>query len=619
MRNLFFPKAVAFALLLLYLPSHAQWILTGNSNAVNAKLGTTNANPLRLFTNNLERMRIDTAGIIGIGTITPDGAALLDLASTSKGFLVPRMTTAQRNAISSPVQGLLIFQTDGARGFYFFDVIWKAVTPSTSNLANRTLSNLTSPTAINVDLLPGITNFRNVGSAAHNWKNLYLNGQIFKDNNRILDIDSVKRNTFLGINAGAANTTARDNTGIGFLALQNNTTGRFNTAIGSSALVANTTGFNNSAFGNFALFNNTIGIDNTACGFSALGENTEGNSNTAFGSNASFQNSTGNRNTAIGIKALLRNTTQDDNTAVGFFAGTLLCSQSTFLGSGASSTNGVNNAMALGYHAQVNTSNKIVIGNTSVTSISGNVSFTTFSDGSFKRNVKENVPGLSFINQLRPVTYTLDVDGIDKANEKAVGQSTIKQLSSEEITGRQEKEKIVYTGFVAQEVEKAARKLNYDFSGVDAPKNNNDFYGLRYSDFVVPLVKAVQELSKENEELKKKNDDLEIRLKKLEDMVTKVGITSNSYTELSNAYLEQNTPNPFNSVTIIRYHLPSTVVNARVLITDMNGNTIKSIVLANRRKGELTLNGGTLAAGSYNYTLWMNGKQVDSKNMMITK
>ena len=50
-------------------------------------------------------------------------------------------------------------------------------------------------------------------------------------------------------------------------------------------------------------------------------------------------------------------------------------------------------------------------------------------------------------------------------------------------------------------MEKAAKSLNYDFSGVDAAKNDKDLYGLRYAEFVVPLVKGVQELSKENDSL----------------------------------------------------------------------------------------------------------------------
>ena len=69
---------------------------------------------------------------------------------------------------------------------------------------------------------------------------------------------------------------------------------------------------------------------------------------------------------------------------------------------------------------------------------------------------------------------------------------------------------------MAQEVEQAAKELGYEFNGVDAPKNEKDYYGLRYSQFVVPLVKAVQEL---NEKLEQKDAmllELEKRIAKLE-------------------------------------------------------------------------------------------------------
>ncbi len=54
----------------------------------------------------------------GIGTTTPDASAKLDVSATNKGFLPPRMTMAQRNAISNPATGLQIFQTDGVVGLY---------------------------------------------------------------------------------------------------------------------------------------------------------------------------------------------------------------------------------------------------------------------------------------------------------------------------------------------------------------------------------------------------------------------------------------------------------------------------------------------------------------------
>ena len=57
---------------------------------------------------------------VGIGTSTPDGSSILDLTSTSQGVLAPRMTSAQRTAIASPAEGLLVFDTDES-SFYFFN------------------------------------------------------------------------------------------------------------------------------------------------------------------------------------------------------------------------------------------------------------------------------------------------------------------------------------------------------------------------------------------------------------------------------------------------------------------------------------------------------------------
>src|SRR5205085_6274713 len=65
-----------------------------------------------------------------------------------------------------------------------------------------------------------------------------------------------------------------------------------------------------------------------------------------------------------------------------------------------------------------------------------------------------------------------------------------------------DKATVRYTGFVAQEVEQAAKKLGYDFSGVDVPKEKDGLYGLRYEELVVPLVKAVQEQQKRIRALK---------------------------------------------------------------------------------------------------------------------
>ncbi len=60
---------------------------------------------------------------VGIGTLTPNSSAMLDVQSTSKGVLVPRMTTLQRTAISSPATGLLVFDTT-TQSFWFYSAAW---------------------------------------------------------------------------------------------------------------------------------------------------------------------------------------------------------------------------------------------------------------------------------------------------------------------------------------------------------------------------------------------------------------------------------------------------------------------------------------------------------------
>ena len=68
---------------------------------------------------------------VGVGTSSPDNSAKLDVSATDGGLLIPRMTEVQRDAISSPATGLMIFQTDGTVGFYFYDgTAWTALSGS---------------------------------------------------------------------------------------------------------------------------------------------------------------------------------------------------------------------------------------------------------------------------------------------------------------------------------------------------------------------------------------------------------------------------------------------------------------------------------------------------------
>jgi hypothetical protein len=128
--------------------------------------------------------------------------------------------------------------------------------------------------------------------------------------------------------------------------------------------------------------------------------------------------------------------------------------------------------------------------------------------------VREDVPGLDFINRLRPVTYHLN---IHRQNDMIYANSN-KVIPDWE--GKYDIEQIRMTGFLAQDVEEAALATEFDFSGIQKPQRDQELYTLRYAEFVVPLVKAVQEVNQrleaEVETLQSENEDLRERIEILE-------------------------------------------------------------------------------------------------------
>lgn len=416
-------------------------------------------------------------------------------------------------------------------------------------------------------------------------------------------IDRVLENVFYGLQSGNNNTTAFENTAIGDHALFTNQLGFGNTAIGYKTLyftaggIGGVGGTGNSAVGNYALYNNTTGIGNTALGYSALYNTTTSLRNTGIGGDALFYNTIGTDNTAIGNNALSANISGNNNTGLGQYATV--------------STGPVlNNATAVGSQAIVNASNKVRLGSTTVTVVEGPVAYT-FSDGRFKNNISEtDVKGLEFIKLLRPVVYNLDTRKIQEFLTQNMPDSASKVFF--ENKDFRASTSIRQSGFIAQEVEQAAKKVGYNFNGVHVPESNLDNYSLAYSEFVVPLVKAVQELSKQNENLKKEMDELKALIK------------ANTYSEgsikingSSEAKLFQNAPNPFNKSTIIKYSIPFDAKNAVISIRSVDGNKVKDFNLKTGGQS-IEIGSGQLAAGIYTYSLILDDKLIDTKQMILT-
>ena len=319
-------------------------------------------------------------------------------------------------------------------------------------------------------------------------------------------------NIFIGYQAGQFNTTGQFNVFVGHMAGMSNTTGNYNCGYGFRALTLSTTGSNNTALGHGTLRNSTTGNNNTTVGYLSMYSNATGYDNSAFGYQALCNNSIGINNTAVGVNTLFSNITGNNNSAFG--NGAFMWGDS------------YTNSTALGSAAGINASNKVRIGDSFVSVIEGQVAFSSVSDGRFKYNVTEEVKGLDFILKLRPVVYNFDKKKFDDFINKDMPDSVkTKFLTKKDYT---KSTNIRETGFIAQEIEQAAKESGYDFNGLHIPVDDKDNYSVAYSLFTVPLVKGMQEqqrmiekLQKENKELQNVNSELLKRIEKIENQLNK--------------------------------------------------------------------------------------------------
>ena len=350
-------------------------------------------------------------------------------------------------------------------------------------------------------------------------------------------LNSGYRNVAVGVNSLNANTTGDNNVGLGVESLISNTEGGDNIGIGYRSMYLNTTGSDNVSIGSFTMNDNTSGGLNVGVGAFALSNNTDGNFNTALGANALLNQSGGISNTGIGANALENAANTSNNTGLGRGAGSSMTAgtDNTFVGAlagGSGSGFTTNQVTILGAASLLNSSRTnvtaigygisssiladddiVVVGNSSITEVRASVAaFTTYSDGRIKYNVDENVKGLDFINRLKPVMYNqdpgklYDIWGHNEDDELGIDHTNFN-------TKR-------FIGFIAQDVESAAQQSGWNFPGVNTPKSQNEVYTIRYTDFIMPMTKAIQELSEENTQLKAENQELRTLIQAFESRLT---------------------------------------------------------------------------------------------------
>ena len=207
----------------------------------------------------------------------------------------------------------------------------------------------------------------------------------------------------------------------------------------------------------------------------------------------------------------------NDNTALGKSSGYgstgINFNQCTFIGSSSYPTVARTNVTMLGYgiaNGQCTGDNQVCLGNTAIVSPglrSQQTGITAYSDARFKTNIKEEVAGLSFILKLKPVTYNIRPMELHKI--WGTPDSMVNNLDFSEA------EKETRIGFVAQDVEKAAKDCGFNFPGLDIPKNEKEVYTMRYVDFIMPIVKSIQELNEKNILQKSVTDSLKTLLSEI--------------------------------------------------------------------------------------------------------
>lgn len=338
-------------------------------------------------------------------------------------------------------------------------------------------------------------------------------------------LSSAVSNTGFGYNVFNVLTSGTNNIGMGQEALKSLTSGSHNIAIGSDAMAQNTIGFQNTVMGSFAMDAAVAASRNTALGYAALSgltaasatdtENTgvgggalqvltSGTKNTAIGRDAGISASTGDNNTFVGSNAGGSITTGGGNVFVGQDAGTsgeasVTNSVCVYVGPSASGNNGASNEYVIGQGRIGLGSNTFAFGKASnvvYNVFTSNNSWTRSSDLHKKTNIENTDIGLSFINELQPVTF----------NWRPNNEFPKHYRYYSETENNMDTEVNLY-GMIAQDVEKALDKVGHkNFGGWVEEEDGSQ--SLSQEMFIYPLINAVKELSEKCDSLQKEINEL---------------------------------------------------------------------------------------------------------------
>ena len=354
-----------------------------------------------------------------IGTTTDAPSSILTLNSVTKGFLQPRMTTVQRDAIISPATGLQIYNTTTNTNQYYNGTTWislqNLVTLTTTGTSGAATFNQ-STGALNIpNYASGVSSLSAIGASA-NANGATISGSVLNLQPASASFGGVVTTgtqTFAGaktfssdtiistITVGRGLNSLVQNTAVGFNALSSVSTGNFNTCVGYQAGRLISLGTDNVAFGYNALQANQLGVGNVAIGTNALltQNSNAGQYNTAVGLTCLAFQTTANANVGVGTEVFVNNITGSNNVGVGYRAGRWFSTSNTNLTNISTSIlignftraggDFQNNQIVIGDSAVGLGSGTTILGNDSTitTAIRGNLILGTQTDSGFRLDV----------------------------------------------------------------------------------------------------------------------------------------------------------------------------------------------------------------------------------------
>ncbi len=230
--------------------------------------------------------------------------------------------------------------------------------------------------------------------------------------------------------------------------------------------------------------------------------------------------------------------------------------------------------------------------------------FTTLSDARYKSNIKQiNSTALTKISALNPVQYTMaSATAIALANtEKSDTLSTTITTQNEDLS---EVNKIHY-GLLAQEVKELYPELVHeDDAGV---------MSINYIELIPLLIQAVQDLSDQISLLSYSSSKETVK------QLAPQQAENNTEIEITTASLGQNIPNPFTEVTEISYTIPTNAQQATIYIYSMSGVQLMKYELSTFGESSIIIGANELYTGTFLYSLVVDGKIIDTKQMIITE